>query len=340
MKLEEKIAMLRKSNGWSQEELGFRLDVSRQAVSKWEMGDSVPDLDKILKMSELFGCTTDYLLKDEGAPVEIASTESVEAQLAPKAEYIKAHRQVCDEEGESYLSLVKKQSWKIAFGVAICILSPICMFILIALSTIGYPITEEAAGSTGVAVLLAICAVGVTFILVGGIPLSPYGYLEKEEIAISERLEKLVREKRTAESGAITIAIAVGVGLCILSTFPLMLSVALFGENDASQTFALAALFPFIAIGVFLFIKFGMVNGSYQKLLQEGDYTVKRKVGENASEVFAGIYWCLMVAIYLGVSFWTMKWHITWILWPIAGVTFALIQQIFIAMANRNKKEK
>ena len=59
MKLEEKITMLRKRNGGSQEELGFRLDVSRQAVSKWEMGDSVPDLDKIIKISELFGCTTD-----------------------------------------------------------------------------------------------------------------------------------------------------------------------------------------------------------------------------------------------------------------------------------------
>ena len=55
MKLEEKIMTLRKRNGWSQEELAFRLDVSRQAVSKWEMGASVPDLDKIIKMSEIFG---------------------------------------------------------------------------------------------------------------------------------------------------------------------------------------------------------------------------------------------------------------------------------------------
>ena len=65
MKLEEKIAFLRKKNGWSQEELAFRLDVSRQAVSKWEMGASLPDLDNVLKMSELFGCSTDYLLKDD-----------------------------------------------------------------------------------------------------------------------------------------------------------------------------------------------------------------------------------------------------------------------------------
>ena len=64
MKLEEKITFLRKKNGWSQEELAFRLGVSRQAVSKWEMGSSLPDLDNVLKMSELFACSTDYLLKD------------------------------------------------------------------------------------------------------------------------------------------------------------------------------------------------------------------------------------------------------------------------------------
>lgn len=70
MKLEEKIALLRKQKGWSQEELAFRLDVSRQAVSKWEMGASLPEVDKILKMSELFGCSTDYLLKEENTITE------------------------------------------------------------------------------------------------------------------------------------------------------------------------------------------------------------------------------------------------------------------------------
>ena len=62
--LSEKIINLRKSRGWSQEELAEKLDVSRQSVSKWESGVSNPDLDKIVAMSTLFGVTTDYLLKD------------------------------------------------------------------------------------------------------------------------------------------------------------------------------------------------------------------------------------------------------------------------------------
>ena len=62
--LSEKIINLRKSRGWSQEELAERLNVSRQSVSKWESGVSNPDLDKIVAMSTLFGVSTDYLLKD------------------------------------------------------------------------------------------------------------------------------------------------------------------------------------------------------------------------------------------------------------------------------------
>ena len=65
MKLAEKIMAMRKQRGWSQEELAQQLSVSRQSVSKWESGASVPDLDKILKMSEIFDVSTDALLKEE-----------------------------------------------------------------------------------------------------------------------------------------------------------------------------------------------------------------------------------------------------------------------------------
>ena len=64
MTLSDKIVQLRKQKGWSQEELAERIGVSRQAVSKWESAQAAPDIDKILLLSELFGVSTDYLLKD------------------------------------------------------------------------------------------------------------------------------------------------------------------------------------------------------------------------------------------------------------------------------------
>ena len=65
MNLSEKIMLLRKKQGWSQEELANRLNISRQSISKWESGQSQPDIDKIILLSQLFQVTTDYLLLDQ-----------------------------------------------------------------------------------------------------------------------------------------------------------------------------------------------------------------------------------------------------------------------------------
>ena len=64
MKFEEKLMTLRKKSGMSQEELADRLGVSRQAISRWELGTTLPDAPNLLKVSDLFGVSIDYLLRD------------------------------------------------------------------------------------------------------------------------------------------------------------------------------------------------------------------------------------------------------------------------------------
>lgn len=65
MKLTDKLVKLRKTNGWSQEDLAEKLNVSRQAISRWESGTAQPDASNVLNLSKLFGVTADYLLNDE-----------------------------------------------------------------------------------------------------------------------------------------------------------------------------------------------------------------------------------------------------------------------------------
>ena len=75
MKLNEKIYYYRKKAKLSQEELAARVGVSRQAVSKWELGDATPELDKLVALARAFGVTTDELLspdEPEDAPQEEA----------------------------------------------------------------------------------------------------------------------------------------------------------------------------------------------------------------------------------------------------------------------------
>ena len=63
--LSEKLYKLRKNSGFSQEQLAEQLNVSRQAISKWEQGTAVPESDKLIIISNYFGVTVDYLLKED-----------------------------------------------------------------------------------------------------------------------------------------------------------------------------------------------------------------------------------------------------------------------------------
>ena len=76
MNIADRIQYLRKQNGYSQEELADKVGVSRQAVSKWESEQSIPDLEKVIIMSELFEVTTDYILKGI-EPVSITNRKTI-----------------------------------------------------------------------------------------------------------------------------------------------------------------------------------------------------------------------------------------------------------------------
>lgn len=80
MILAEKITYLRKQKEWSQEELADQMEISRQSVSKWESGASIPELDKIIRMSMIFGVSTDFLLKDE-YDIDVISKNGQEGEL-------------------------------------------------------------------------------------------------------------------------------------------------------------------------------------------------------------------------------------------------------------------
>ena len=87
MNISQKILLQRKKKGISQEDLANALNVSRQAVSKWESSQSVPDMDKIVALSSYFNITTDYLLKDEIETIDGAdnySRKNVDMQMLNK----------------------------------------------------------------------------------------------------------------------------------------------------------------------------------------------------------------------------------------------------------------
>ena len=329
MILADKITELRKRNGWSQEELAEKLGVSRQSISKWESAQSTPDMNRILKMSELFDVSTDYLLKDtiESLPADQTSAEQKETNDVKV-------RVVTMEEASSFLAHKDIASGRIAIGVMMCIISPILLIVLSGLQATGVlAVSEAAVIGIGLIVLLLLVGGAVGLFLITGFRGSSYEYLEHEEIDTAYGVDGMARDRREKYRQTYTVQIITGILLCVLSSIPLFASLLIFGENELAFTIAVGVLLLIAAIGVFLIVRSSIIWGGYQMLLQEGDYTVERKAESKKNEHIAQIYWGSAITLYLGISFITNAWNRTWIVWPIAGVLYGVV--IAVARALR-----
>lgn len=333
MILAEKIMEERKKNGWSQEELAEKLSVSRQAVSKWESAQSIPDLQRVIQLSEILGVSTDYLLKDEcETPQPIEGVEPSDKDFPLK--------KVSVEDANDFMEVRKKNAPKIAAAVAACIVSPSVLIFLAGLSEaqIGN-ISEGVAASVGLVCLLGFVAAAVFTFIFCGMQTKRFEFLENECFETAYGVEGLAKEKLKNYEGTFTRGIAVGVVLCIVAAIPLLVA-ACMDAPDAVCTSFVSLLLILVACGVYMIIRVGIIKGSYDILLQEGDYTISEKKLKKKLDAFSGAYWCIATAIYLGWSFWTMRWDFTWIIWPVAGVLFAAVSGIFRAVMQRKEKNR
>lgn len=333
MILADKIILQRKKAGWSQEELAEQLGVSRQSVSKWEGAQSIPDMDKLLKMSRLFGVSTDYLLKDEidDAPAVLTADES-DTGL----------RRVTMEEASDYLGKRRAAAPKIAFATFLCIISPIVLLIMAGLADSGKYISEGAAAGIGLSVLLLLVAVGAAIFLSCGARVKAYDFLGNEPFETEYGVSGMVREKKKNFETKFSRMNILGAVLCILSAVPIFIALCFDGaENTVSDMIyilAVCALFFIAGIGVFLFVYGGVYNAAMEKLLEEGDYTRKRKASGGIIGTVSLVYWLVTTAVFLIFLYSGAEKQMSWIIWAVAGVLYGAVTGIIsLVMKSKDK---
>ena len=305
--------------------------MSRQSVSKWEGAQSIPDLEKMIRLSKLFGVTTDYLLKDEIE--EIGNPETV---ITDEEETSRKH--VSMEEANSFLSVKEETSKTIAFGTFLCILSPICFFILGAISEdTGMNISEDAAGGIGMILMLILIAVAVAIFIYSGSKTAPFEYLEKEVFETEYGVTGMVKERRDSFKDAYVRNNIIGVSLCVMALIPFFGGAAINGENDLFMVFMFCVSIVIVGIGVVFLIRAGIIWASFEKLLQEGDYT-RAKKKQTLKSLIALVYWLVATAIYLACTLPSESWKEGWIVWVIAGVLFPAVIAIANTVENKNGK--
>ena len=324
MILAEKIMLLRKKNGLSQEELAQKLAVSRQSVSKWESGQSIPDLDKLLALSAIFGVTVDYLVKDELGENNIEYTEDA-------VELTERLPRVTVEEANRFLEEHARAAGQIALGVSLCILSPVVLILLCAGAEAGiWAMTEDMGAGIGTGILLLLVASAIPLFVKNAIALEKYEYIEKEDFVPEYGVEGIVRDRKEKFAAAYSNGIAFGAALIILGVIPLMVAGG-FNAPDMVLALFTCLLLVLIAAAVNRIVRVCAINGSYQQLLQEGDYTKREKRLNRRNSAVGTVYWCVVTALYLAVSFsgsiwgYGWNWGTSWIIWPVAGVLYAAL---------------
>lgn len=317
MILADKIIRLRKKAGWSQEELAEQLGVTRQSVSKWEGAQSVPDIEKILQMSRIFGVTTDYLLKNELEN----EREEVEASVRAEEAEITPLRRITLEEATEYLKLRKRAAPKVALATALCVLSPVP---LIALSSLG--IQDNMAAGIGLCVLLILVAVGVGLFLYCAFQVKAYEYLDTEPFARADGVEQMVREEMVAYQSLYMKCNIIGTVLCILAALPLFIAMAL--NIQAPGSLRICVLLVLVSVGCYAFVYGGTVENAMKRIVEEGDYTRVNKARSKVIGAVSGCYWMVVTAIFLFYTFGPNgngQPQYSWFIWAVAGVLFGAV---------------
>lgn len=326
MQLSEKLILLRKRSGMSQEDLAYEMGVSRQAVSKWESGQSMPDIDKLLLLSRLYNVTTDYLLKDE--QVEEDSVCPVEQESL---------RRVTMEQAEEYLALSRAAAWRIALGVALCVWSVIPLILGAGLAEFGVlPMSEDLAVGLGLILLMLILIPAVALFIISGVRRRDYVFLEKEPFETERGVDAMIRREREEFRGSELRAKVTGVSFLLLSAVAVFIAQAL--GDDRLGIIMAAVMLAMIGMGAGILVRVGVRDASMERLLREGDYAPENR--RRLIVTVAPIYWLVTTAIYLcWLFFGDGNGNMSWVIWPVAGVLFAAVTVICGAIDERRKNK-
>ena len=328
MILAEKIMQLRKKAGWSQEELAEQLGVTRQSVSKWEGAQSLPDLEKILQMSRLFGVSTDFLLKDE-----------LEAESPDPAPDTPALRRVTLAEASAYLALRREAAPNMALGTRLCVWSPVTLIGLSFVSEAGrFPMTQNAAAGLGLCVLLILVAIGVALFLSCGRGTRDFAFLETEPFETEYGVSGMVKERRRAGEDRFHRLNTVAAMLCVLAALPLF--AAAFWSVDAAYILGVCLTIVLAGIGAALFVYTGTQTAAMEKLLEDGEYTRDRKRSGSLRGTVSLVYWLTATAVFLFYTFGPRgsgQPQYSWFIWAIAGVLYAAVLAVVKLIGSRKK---
>ena len=295
MSLSENLQNLRKIKNMSQEELAEKLNVSRQAVSKWESGNGYPETEKIISICEIFNCSMDQLVKGKISN-DIKS------------------------EKNNYDLMMTKAAKGISLGVALILLG-----VSIMLTILGFASNEQAEEQYAL--------IGVIAVLTGVIFAVPLFIIHGTKIENfkkkNPKIANVYSEDEVEEGNSkYTKNLAIGISIILLGVVIMMLLLGLktFGEES---TIPVATLMYFVTIGVLLIIYSGKMKEKFDIEKYNNENTEEYKKVENKIGRICGVIMLITTIIFLVWGFTLNMWYINRIVYPVGGILCGIVGTIF-----------
>ena len=243
-------------------------------------------------------------------------------------------RKLSFEEVTEYLGKKKRSALMKALGIMFCI---ICVI---------FPIMTDALRINDIAgVVLMFVSIGLGVVLMVGARslMDEWRFVKHEPCSIDAVSIDYLKNRNRDFTSTYSVMHTVGILLCILCFIPAVI----FDEFGGHfwDNFSGAMLFVFVGLGVFLMVYSRSIKSTYTRLLRLNDITEFEPWEEKKMENYSnktmrsimGAYWSVVTCVYLCVSFLTFKWHMTWLIWPIAAALNSVI--IAICKVNEDKGE-
>lgn len=308
------------NSGMTQEQLAEKMGVSRQTVSKWESAASYPEMEKLIALCELFGCTLDELIRGELPTPEPEPVESEMETLPPQVQR------------SDYERVMGRTAFGIAAGVALMI------------SGVAVNLFLEAAGiveAWGDIALFLLLAAGIVILIVNG---SARGRFRRKHPVMEDFYSEVERERQDRR---FPFGIGAGIGLILLGICAETLHEAVAAPFGWSEEFFDGAFLLLAALGVGTLIYNGLKKDQYniakynRENAEDPDITAPDAPTARKNQITGGI--CGIIILLATIAFFVTgfvlhAWYICWIAFPIGGILCAIVN-ILANIFDRSKGE-
>lgn len=265
---------------------------------------------------------------EEAAPVLGIDAELSQAAAAPTAPVLDIDR------ARRYVEAMQRTRWMPAAGLALFVLCAAPLLLLLAMSSgpSGEPATWAVA--VGITAVLVLVALGLLLMTLQDLQLKDFEDIDEGEFTPGPQVRPFAEDLRRRRRRPVALAGGAAIGLWILCALPVILSGLLAPQGSPAPLYGVSGTLAMVAAGLALWTSAGWSDTAVSALLQEeGEKDDSPERSDSAAvRVIAAIYWPLATAVYLAWSFASNDWGITWLVWPVAGVLYAGLSGLGVAL--------